>query len=77
MVALARRPVPLTWAPRDVRGRFFSSADGRFDLFYSDAAGDWVAIDAEQGQKYRGQAALCELWCAEMAAEFPSLTTEG
>lgn len=55
-------PIMLVWK-RD--GSMTRSADGRFDIFFSDAHRQWVVIDWNKGIKVRGESvAACKNWCA-------------
>jgi hypothetical protein len=50
----------LTWVKRG--DDFYSSPSGRFDVFRSAHAGDWVALDTEEGKRFRGSLIACERW---------------
>lgn len=65
-------PAPVVFVARNVRGDFYSSADKRFDLYRSGDGFYWIAHDWQQGRTWRSDRAICEQWCAEMAAEYPS-----
>jgi hypothetical protein len=71
------RPQILTWLRRNPRDEFYSAPGGRFDLYRSEATGEWVAHDWECGLTARGSLWHVEAWCAEQSAEFPSPNVEG
>lgn len=43
---------------------FWRTADGRFDLFFAEAAGHWTVIDWNAGRRFRAyEMADCVAWC--------------
>ncbi len=71
MVAPVTR-VPPVFVARNVRGDFYSSTCGRFDLYYSEFHKEWIAHDWERGRTWRSDREDCGLWCAEMVMLYPS-----
>jgi hypothetical protein len=59
----------MEWVPRNPRDNFFSTPDGRFDLFYAPLDLYWVAIDSDLGKVFRGTHAKAIEWCEYQSKE--------